>query len=234
VTLAGLLSAARAPGRSADGTLDLDLLVVCDAPALDVDAAATLSSRSPTGPGWCSAATPPSLWSAGPGRVFADLLAAKACPAVASRTPDFGPIGELGLGGRRGRAAAGGGAGQGGRDRHGQGRAEAVHRALQLMGDSIPRALGIPAEQVRVLTPGHGGPAGTRALNAALKQRFNPGPGTFGGFDAGDLVVHSPGPARPAPARCGPAGPRGCCWTARARRCGWPASRSAPSGTAGR
>lgn len=38
---------------------------------------------------------PAVLWSAGPGRVFADLLAARACPQVASRTPDPGPIGEL-------------------------------------------------------------------------------------------------------------------------------------------
>ena len=60
-----------------------------------------------------------------------------------------------------------------------------------------------------MLTPGHGGPAGTRALNAALKQRMNPGPGSFGGFDPGDQVVHSPAPgtARPATVRAG--GPEG-------------------------
>ena len=152
---------------------------------------------------------PAELWSAGPGRVFADLLAAKSCPAVASRTPDFGPIGEL---------VSGVGIGEllpveapdkevvivTARDT-----AETAHRALQLVFDSIPRALGIPAEQVRVLTPGHGGQAGTRALNAALKQRLNPGPGAFGGYDQGDLVVHSPAPgvARPATVRAG--GPEG-------------------------
>ncbi|MFC1433984.1 ATP-binding domain-containing protein [Streptacidiphilus sp. N1-3] len=209
VTLAGLLAGAEGPGRSSDGTLALDLLVVCDSPALDVDAAATLVESVADGARLVLSGDPAELWSAGPGRVFADVLAAKACPVVASRTPDFGPIGEL---------ASGVGVGEllpvEAPDKEvvivtAKDGPEAVHRALQLVGDSIPRALGIPAEQVRVLTPGHGGPAGTRALNAALKQRFNPGPGTFGGFDAGDAVVHSPvpGTARPGTVRAG--GPQG-------------------------
>ncbi|MHA6758908.1 ATP-binding domain-containing protein [Streptacidiphilus sp. PAMC 29251] len=209
VTLAGLLAGAEGPGRSADGTLALDLLVVCDSPTLDVESAATLVESVADGARLVLSGDPAELWSAGPGRVFADILAAKACPAVASRTPDFGPIGEL---------ASGVGVGEllpvEAPDKEvvivtAKDGAEAVHRALQLVGDSIPRALGIPAEQVRVLTAGHGGPAGTRALNAALKQRFNPGPGTFGGFDAGDAVVHSPvpGTARPGTVRAG--GPQG-------------------------
>ena len=208
-TLAGLLAGAEGPGRAADGTLALDLLVVCDAPALDAETAATLVESVADGARLVLSGDPAELWSAGPGRVFADLLAAKSCPAVASRTPDFGPIGEL---------VSGVGIGEllpveapdkevvivTARDT-----AETAHRALQLVFDSIPRALGIPAEQVRVLTPGHGGPAGTRALNAALKQRLNPGPGAFGGYDQGDLVVHSPAPgvARPATVRAG--GPEG-------------------------
>ena len=209
MTVAGLLAEAEGPGRSPDGTLALDLLVVCDAPALDVDAAATLVESVADGARLVLSGDPAELWSAGPGRVFADVLAAKACPAVASRTPDFGPIGEL---------VSGVGVGEllpvEAPDKEvvivtAKDGAEAVHRALQLVGDSIPRALGIPADQVRVLTPGHGGPAGTRALNAALKQRFNPGPGAFGGFDAGDVVVHSPAPgtARPGTVRAG--GPQG-------------------------
>ena len=209
VTLTGLLSDTEGPGRSPDGTLALDLLAVCDAPALDVESAATLVESVADGARLVLSGDPAELWSAGPGRVFADLLAAKACPAVASRTPDFGPIGEL---------ASGVGVGEllpvEAPDKEvvivtAKDGTEAVHRALQLVGDSIPRALGIPAEQVRVLTPGHGGPAGTRALNAALKQRFNPGPGAFGGFDPGDAVVHSPvpGTARPGTVRAG--GPQG-------------------------
>jgi exodeoxyribonuclease V alpha subunit len=66
---------------------------------------------------------------------------------------------------------------------------EAAHRVMQLVTDSIPRALGIPAADIQVITPVHKGPAGTIALNQALKERLNPGPGTHGGFDPGDRVV---------------------------------------------
>ncbi|MFF4648872.1 ATP-binding domain-containing protein [Streptomyces sp. NPDC001380] len=199
VTLAGLLSGTEGPGREADGSLALDLLVVCDAPLLDVETAATLAESLADGTRLVLSGDPGQLWSAGPGRVFADLLAAKACPAVASRTPDFGPIGELvsgiGVGELQpveapGREVVIVPAKDGG---------EAAHRAVQLVVDSIPRALGIPAGEVAVLTPGHGGGAGTRALNAALKTRLNPGPGRFGGFDPGDRVVHSPAPGSSVP-----------------------------------
>ncbi|MFC1404117.1 MULTISPECIES: ATP-binding domain-containing protein [Streptacidiphilus] len=205
VTLAGLLAGTEGPGRAPDGTLALDLLVVCDAPALDVELAATLVESVADGARLVLSGDPAVLWSAGPGRVFADVLAAKACPAVASRTPDFGPIGELASGIGIGELLPVEAPGKEVVIVTAKDGAEAVHRALQLVHDSIPRALGIPAEQVRVVTPGHGGPAGTRALNAALKQRFNPGPGTFGGFDPGDAVVHSPAPgvARPGTLRAG-------------------------------
>jgi hypothetical protein len=180
--------------RDADGTLALDLLVVCDAPSLDVELAATLVESLGDGTRLVLSGDPGGLWSSGPGRVFADLLAARPGPVVASRQPDFGPIGELvsGLGIGEFEPVAS-------PDKEvvlvqARDAAEAVHRAAQLVGDSIPRALGIPAEQVRVLTPVHTGPAGTRALNTALKARLNPGPGQFGGFDAGDAVVHAPTP----------------------------------------
>ena len=208
-TTAALLAGDGGPGRAGDGALALDLLVVCDAPALDTETAATLVESVADGARLVLSGDPAELWSAGPGRVFADLLAARVCPVVASRTPDFGPIGEL---------VSGIGIGEllpaeapdkevviiTARDTE-----ETAHRALQLVGDSIPRALGIPAGEVRVLTPGHGGAAGTRALNATLKQRLNPGPGAFGGYDPGDQVVHSPAPgvSRPATVRAG--GPDG-------------------------
>ncbi|SEL92856.1 ATP-binding domain-containing protein [Streptacidiphilus jiangxiensis] len=181
--------------HDADGSLALDLLIVCDAPALDVELAATLVESLPDGARLVLSGDPGELWSPGPGRVFADLLAAKPGPVVASRQPDFGPIGELvsgiGIGEFEPVASP---------DKEvvvveARDAAEAVHRAVQLVVDSIPRALGIPVEQVRVLTPVHSGPTGTRALNAALKARLNPGPGQFGGFDAGDAVVHAPTPS---------------------------------------
>ncbi|MEU3561431.1 helix-hairpin-helix domain-containing protein [Kitasatospora sp. NPDC006786] len=201
VTLAELLSGAAGPGRAPDGTLALDLLVVLDAPLLDVELAATVLESLADGTRLVLSGDPGQLWSAGPGRFFADLLAAKACPAVSSRTPDFGPIGELvsgiGIGELQPVEAP---------DKEvviltAKDAGEAVHRAVQLLTDSIPRALGIPVEQVVLLTPGHGGPAGTRALNAAAKARLNPGPGRFGGFDPGDRVVDSPAPGITRPAR---------------------------------
>ncbi|MER7408554.1 ATP-dependent RecD-like DNA helicase [Streptomyces sp. NPDC000070] len=200
-TVAGLLSGAEGPGRDADGALDLDLLVVLDAPQLDVETAALLTESLPDGARLVLAGDPGVLWSVGPGRVFADLLAARICPQVASRQPDPGPLGELvsGIGvGELNQVEAPGkevvivpvrDAG------------EAVHRTVQLVVDSVPRAIGVPAEETQVITPGHGGAVGTRALNAALKERLNPGPGRFGGFDPGDRVVYSPVPGRALPGR---------------------------------
>ncbi|MGW4674018.1 helix-hairpin-helix domain-containing protein [Streptomyces sp. NPDC004324] len=201
VTVADLLSGVRGPGRDADGALDLDLLVVLDAPQLDVETGAVLAESLPDGARLVLSGDPAVLWSAGPGRVFADLLAARVCPQVASRTPDPGPVGELvsGIGiGELNQVEAPGkevvivpvrDAG------------EAVHRTVQLVADSVPRAIGIPAEQTQVITPGHGGAVGTRALNTALKERLNPGPGRFGGFDPGDRIAYSPAPGRTMPGR---------------------------------
>ncbi|WP_053654754.1 helix-hairpin-helix domain-containing protein [Streptomyces sp. MMG1121] len=198
-TVTGLLSGTEGPGRDADGALELDLLIVLDAPQLDVESAAMLVESLPDGARLVLSGDPAVLWSAGPGRVFADLLAARACPQFASRVPDPGPIGELvsGIGiGELNQVAAPGkeivivpvrDAG------------EAVHRTVQLVADSVPRAIGVPADQTVVITPGHGGAAGTRALNAALKERLNPGPGRFGGFDPGDRIAYTPASGRTVP-----------------------------------
>ncbi|WP_037826672.1 helix-hairpin-helix domain-containing protein [Streptomyces sp. NRRL B-1347] len=198
VTVAGLLSGQQAPGRDADGALALDLLVVLDAPQLDVEAAAMLVESLPDGARLVLSGDPGVLWSAGPGRVFADVLAARACPQVVSRTPDPGPVGELvsGIGvGELTEVAA----------PHKEvvivpvrDADDAIRRTVQLVADSVPRAIGVPSEHTQVITPGHGGAAGTRALNAALKERLNPGPGRFGGFDPGDRVAHAPVPGRTA------------------------------------
>ncbi|MGW7253327.1 helix-hairpin-helix domain-containing protein [Streptomyces sp. NPDC054834] len=199
VTVPGLLAGAEGPGRDAEGSLDLDLLIVLDAPQLDVESAAMIVESLPDGARLVLTGDPGVLWSAGPGRVFADLLAARACPQVASRVPDPGPLGELvsGIGvGELNQVEAPGkeivivpvrDAG------------EAVHRTVQLVADSVPRAIGVPPEQTVVITPGHGGAAGTRALNTALKERLNPGPGRFGGFDPGDRIAYSPAPGRTLP-----------------------------------
>ncbi|MFG2331926.1 helix-hairpin-helix domain-containing protein [Streptomyces sp. NPDC048604] len=196
VTVAGLLSGAAGLDRDEDGALALDLLAVLDAPQLDVETAAMLVEALPDGCRLLLSGDPGVLGPAGAGRVFGDVLAAKVCPQVASRTPDPGPLGEL---------VSGIGAGELAQvDAPGKelvivpvrDAGEAVHRTVQLVADSVPRAIGVPAEQTQAITVGHGGSAGTRALNTALKQRLNPGPGRFGGFDPGDRVAHSPAPGR--------------------------------------
>ncbi|MGI5351281.1 helix-hairpin-helix domain-containing protein [Streptomyces sp. CA-250714] len=195
-TVAGVLAAAEGPGRDGEGALAVDLLAVCDAPQLDAETAAALLESLPDGARLVLSGDPGVLGAAGPGQVFRDLMAARFCPHIASRTPDPGPVGELvsGIGiGELNQVAAPGKevvivpvADPG----------EAVHRTVQLVADSVPRALSIPSADTQVITPGHGGPAGTRALNAALKERLNPGPGRFGGFDPGDRVAYSPAPGR--------------------------------------
>ncbi|KQX47835.1 MULTISPECIES: helix-hairpin-helix domain-containing protein [unclassified Streptomyces] len=196
LTVAGLLSGTAGPGRDEDGAFALDLLVVLDAPQLDVETAAMLVESLPDGCRLVLSGDPEVLGAPGAGRVFSDVLAARVCPRIASRLPDPGPLGELvsGIGaGELNQVEAPGkeivivpvrDAG------------EAVHRTVQLVADSVPRAIGVPAEQTQVLTVGHGGSAGTRALNAALKQRLNPGPGRFGGYDPGDRVAYAPVPGR--------------------------------------
>ncbi|MFD0025164.1 helix-hairpin-helix domain-containing protein [Streptomyces sp. NPDC058382] len=199
VTLAGLLSGAEGPGRDEEGAVAVDLLVVLDAPQVDVETGAMLVEALADGTRLVLSGDPGVLASAGAGRVFADVLAARACPQVVSRTPDPGPMGELvsGIGiGELNQVAAPGkevvivpvrDAG------------EAVHRTVQLVADSVPRAIGVPSSDTQVITVGHGGSAGTRALNEALKQRLNPGPGRFGGFDPGDRIAHVPAPGRTVP-----------------------------------
>ncbi|WUW11994.1 ATP-binding domain-containing protein [Streptomyces sp. NBC_01465] len=189
VTVSGLLA-------GDEGDFDLGLLAVVDAPQLDVETAAVLVESLPDGCRLVLSGDPGVLGSAGAGQVFTDVLAARACPQIASRTPDPGPIGELvsGIGiGELNQVEAPGkevvivpvrDAG------------EAVHRTVQLVADSVPRAIGVPSSDTQVITPGHGGSAGTRALNTALKERLNPGPGRFAGFDPGDRVAHVAAPGR--------------------------------------
>ncbi|MDF6022066.1 helix-hairpin-helix domain-containing protein [Streptomyces sp. JH34] len=199
LTLSALLSGEGGPGRDADGALALDVLVVLDAPQLDVETAAMLVESLADGTRLVLSGDPGVLGSAGAGRVFADVIASRACPHVVSRTPDPGPIGELVSGIGIGELAQVEAPGREVVIVPVRDAGEAVHRTVQLVADSVPRALGVPSSDTQVITVGHGGSAGTTALNAALKQRLNPGPGRFGGFDPGDRVVHVPAPGRVIP-----------------------------------
>ncbi|MBU7599847.1 ATP-dependent RecD-like DNA helicase [Streptomyces sp. P38-E01] len=200
VTVAGLLGGSEGPGRDEEGCFTVDLLIVTDAGLLGTETAAALVESLPEGARLVLSGDPQLLGSAGAGQVLGDLFAARICPQVVSRTPDPGPLGELvssiGIG-ELPRVEA---------PDHEvvivpvRDAGEAVHRSVQLVADSVPRAVGVPAEQTQVVTVGQEGGAGTKALNAALKQRLNPGTGAFDGFDAGDRVLHTPQPGRSVPA----------------------------------
>jgi exodeoxyribonuclease V alpha subunit len=135
------------------------------------------------------------LPSIGPGQVLADLISSGAVPVVELATlyrqDAGGAIARLATAVRAGELPA-----VDSPDREvvivpARGSADSAHRVVQLMTDSIPRALGIETDQIQVVTPVHRGPAGTVELNAALKARLNPSPfGKSGGrFDPGDRVV---------------------------------------------
>ncbi|MCI0688994.1 MAG: ATP-binding domain-containing protein [Sporichthyaceae bacterium] len=152
----------------------------------------------------------------GPGQAFADLLAAGLFPVGSSPASAASPapqasgqpatgIGELAAAIRSGVLPP-----VASPDREvvvvaGASAAEVAHRTVQLVTDSIPRALGHPVESIQVVTPARRGAAGSLALNAAIKQQINPGPGRHAGFDPGDRVVRvdSDDPAAWSPARVG-------------------------------
>ncbi|RAY13959.1 conjugal transfer protein TraA [Actinomadura craniellae] len=176
--------------RDEQRPVEADVVVALDAGWLDVETAAALVEACADGTRLMLCGDPAGLPPAGPGRVLADLAESGTVPVTdLGDGPGRSPLDALVAGVRRGdlpRVEA--------PDREvvvvpAADDAEAAHRAVQLVADSIPRALGVPADEVQVLGTGTAGPAGTVALNAALKERLNPGPGAHGGFDVGDRVL---------------------------------------------
>ncbi|CAM5249383.1 DNA helicase RecD OS=Streptomyces fumanus OX=67302 GN=GCM10018772_46190 PE=4 SV=1 [Streptomyces fumanus] len=191
-----------------DGALDLDLLIVFDAPQLDVESAALLAESLADGARLVLAGDPAVLWSVGPGRVFADLLAARVCPQIASAGPIparwaswsrlSGGSGELTQVEAPGKEVvivpvrdAG----------------EAVHRTVQLVGGlGAPRdrraRRGDPGDHARTRRRGRH-PRAQRGAEGAAQ----PSPGQLGGFNPGESVA-SPRTG-PYAARPGGGGRRG-------------------------
>ncbi|MGA2826004.1 MAG: AAA family ATPase [Streptosporangiaceae bacterium] len=179
--------------RGEEWPLDADLVVVDESSMLDVELAAALIEACADGTRLLLVGDPAQLPSIGPGRVLADVIDSGAVPVTELTTlyrqRDGGTIAKLATAVRGGDLPS-----VDSPEREvvivtARGSAEAAHRVVQLVTDSIPRALGIAAEDVQVVTPVHKGPAGTIELNKALKARLNPGPGVHRGFDAGDRVV---------------------------------------------
>ena len=179
--------------RGEEWPLDADLVVVDESSMLDVELAAALVEACADGTRLLFVGDPAQLPSIGPGRVLADIIDSGAVPVTELTTlyrqRDGGVIAKLATAVRGGELAA----------VHSpehevvvvtaRGSAEAGHRVVQLVTDSIPRALGIATADIQVVTPVHKGPAGTIELNRALKEKLNPGPGAYRGFDPGDRVV---------------------------------------------
>jgi exodeoxyribonuclease V alpha subunit len=181
--------------RGTEWPLDEDLIVVDEASMLDVELAAALLRACADGTHLMIVGDSAQLPSIGPGQVLADLIGSQTLPVVELATlyrqDAGGAIARLATGVRAGELPA-----VDSPDREvvivpARGSADCAHRVVQLMTDSIPRALGIETDQIQVVTPVHRGPAGTIELNAALKARLNPSPfkKAAGRFDPGDRVV---------------------------------------------
>jgi exodeoxyribonuclease V alpha subunit len=172
--------------RGVDHPLEADLVIVTEANTLDIERAAALVDACMDGTHLVLAADPAAPAPLAAGRVLGDAIACGVLPVARLSPEPGGAIGRVAAAAREGGLVPVDPA-----DREvvivpaGEAR-EAAHRAVQLVTDSIPRALGIPAEDVLVVTPAQRGEAGANALNHALKERLNPGPGPY---DTGDRVV---------------------------------------------
>ncbi len=183
--------------RGPDWPLDADVVVVDEASMLDVELAAALLDACADGTHLMLVGDSAQLPSIGPGQVLADVIGSAAVPVVELqrlyRQDAGGAIARLATAVRGGRLPSVDSAGLEVVVVPARGSAECAHRVVQLVTDSIPRALGIDPGQVQVVTPVHRGPAGTIALNAALKAVLNPQPTPSGRtgsrFDPGDRVV---------------------------------------------
>ena len=178
--------------RGEDWPLDADVVVVDEASMLDVELADALLSACPDGAHLVLVGDPAQLPSIGPGRVLGDVIDSGLVPTTELHTlyrqAEGGTIARLATSVRCGELPPVDDPGREVVLVSARGSEQAAGRVVQLVTDSIPRVLGIPAEQVQVVTPVHRGPAGTSGLNAVLKSRLNPGTEKRR-FDPGDRVV---------------------------------------------
>jgi exodeoxyribonuclease V alpha subunit len=178
--------------RGEDWPLDEDVVVVDETSMLDVELADALLAACKDGTHLVFVGDAAQLPSIGPGRVLGDLIDSGAVHVTELTTlyrqAEGGSIARLAAAVRTGELPPVSDPTHEVVIVPARGSAEAAHRVVQLVTDSIPRALGVPSDQVQVVTPVHRGGAGTQALNAVLKAALNPGSGR-GRFDAGDRVV---------------------------------------------
>ena len=178
--------------RDAETPLDEDVVVVDETSMLDVELAEALLDACADGTHVVFVGDAAQLPSIGPGRVLGELIDSGVVAVTELTTlyrqDEGGTIARLATSVRGGDLPPVADPTREVVVVPARGSAEAAHRVVQLVTDSVPRALGIPADQVQVVTPVHRGAAGTQALNVALKARLNPGDGRAR-FDPGDRVV---------------------------------------------
>ncbi|MGA7668793.1 MAG: ATP-dependent RecD-like DNA helicase [Nitrolancea sp.] len=174
------------PGGSAafdeNNPLDADLLVVDESSMLDVYLFNTLVRALPSGCHLLLVGDADQLPSVGPGNVLHDLIASDVIPTVRLeaifRQAEASAIvrnahhinnGEMPQSGREIRDFAVVRVEEG---------ADAAQEAAELVQDLVnrrlPRAYGIPSDQIQVLCPMNGGATGTRRLNETLQATLNP------------------------------------------------------------
>jgi exodeoxyribonuclease V alpha subunit len=201
-TIHRLLGARKGPGehgsvfeRDAANPIEADMVVIDETSMLDAQLAAALLAAIPDGAHLLFVGDPAQLPSIGAGRVLGDILESGVFPTTELTTlyrqAAGGAIARLAAAVRTGELPA--------PDTDSRevvvvptaGSGQAAHRVTQLVTDSIPRVFGLSADQIQVVTPIHRGPAGTLALNKALKEILNPGARGAGvrGFHVGDRVV---------------------------------------------
>ncbi len=188
--------------RDEQWPLDADLVVVDEASMLDVELAAGLVDACSDGTHLLIVGDPAQLPSIGAGRVLGDLVDSGVLPTTELvtlyRQAEGGTIARLATSVRGGELPTVDDPSHEVVVVPARDSADAARRVVQLVTDSIPRALGIASGEVQVVTPVHRGPAGTEALNAELKRHLNPG-GSAGAtsrsggvrpsFDVGDRIV---------------------------------------------
>jgi exodeoxyribonuclease V alpha subunit len=178
------------PALLAQAPLKAGLVVLCEAMSVGAARAAELASVCADDAHLVLLADPNQAPSATPGQVVVDIAASRTAHVAEVADDDApGPIAELAAAVAEGAVPEVEAPGREVVRVPAASAEEAVHRVVQLVTDSIPRALGIGAEHVQVVTSREDGPAGARAVNAACKERLNPGPGAHGGFDVGDRVL---------------------------------------------
>lgn len=164
--------------------LSTGLVVLTEAMSVGTARAAQLASVCAEGAHLVLAADPHQAPSASPGQVVIDIASSRTAHVTELGLGEEGPLTELVSAVARGEVPEVEAPGHEVVRIPASSAEEAAHRVVQLLTDSIPRALEIAPEQVQIIAAREEGPAGARALNAAFKEHLNPGTG----FDVGDRV----------------------------------------------